>query len=107
MPRYNVEHNGKYACFSGIVEAYITPFMSEKDYDQWRLVEYGRLDWKPIKTAKVNRMSLEESFFNMTLIRTKKEVIELLKENGMNNIIDYYESWLKTPDGKEAIRELE
>ena len=42
MPRYNVknEHN-EWACFSTIVDDFVTAFMSEEDFNKWRVQEYG------------------------------------------------------------------
>ena len=50
MARYNVEHKGKWACFSSICDNFITRFMNRGDYEQWRKKEYGR-----------NRLLLEHS----------------------------------------------
>lgn len=42
MPRYNVQNNeGKWACFSSIVDDFITDFMSRAEYQAWREKEYG------------------------------------------------------------------
>ena len=59
MPRFNVEHNGKWACFSTISDDFITPFMSRRRYDRWRKKEYGRAEYVPIEEA--NRMDYEEA----------------------------------------------
>lgn len=40
MPRYNVEHKGKWACFSSVVDDFITWFMPKTDYEIWRKEEY-------------------------------------------------------------------
>lgn len=44
MPRYNVQRpaDGKWACFSTVVEDYVTEFMPEPDYQKWRESEYGK-----------------------------------------------------------------
>lgn len=31
MPRFNVEADGEWACFSSIVDAFVTPFMQKED----------------------------------------------------------------------------
>lgn len=58
MPRFNVEHDGMWACFSTIVEDFITPFMPLEKYEQWRDEEYGRSKC-PLEIA--NRMDYDEA----------------------------------------------
>ena len=60
MPRYNVQRpsDGKWACFSSIVDDYITDFMPESEYQAWREEEYGR-QAGPLREA--NQMSYEEA----------------------------------------------
>lgn len=42
MPRYNVQNEkGEWACFSTIVDDFITDFMSRDEYQAWRIKEYG------------------------------------------------------------------
>ena len=41
MPRYNVEHDGYWACFSSIVDDFVTPFMPLARYEEWRTNQYG------------------------------------------------------------------
>ena len=42
MPRYNVQNKeGKWACFSAIVDDFITDFMPRNEYQAWREREYG------------------------------------------------------------------
>lgn len=42
MPRYNVQRkDGQWACFSSIVDDFITDFMPREEYQQWRIREYG------------------------------------------------------------------
>ena len=41
MARYNVEHNGKWACFSTVVDNYITPFRPLFLHELWRKMQYG------------------------------------------------------------------
>lgn len=36
MPRYNIEYNGKWACFSSISDSFITEFMDKDVYEEWR-----------------------------------------------------------------------
>lgn len=43
MPRYNIQHPETkwWACFSTIVDSFITDFMPENKYQEWREREYG------------------------------------------------------------------
>jgi hypothetical protein len=57
MPRYNVEHENKWACFSSIVDDFITEFMPLDEYERWRKAEYGN---ETVDLSKANKMSYEE-----------------------------------------------
>lgn len=59
MPRYNVELNGKWACFSTVSDEFITPFMDLETYNKWRKEAYGKDGLLPIE--KTNRMTYEEA----------------------------------------------
>ncbi len=80
MPRYNVEADGQWACFSSVVDAFITPFMSLTDYEKWRDREYGP-DKEPLKTA--NKMSLKYALFSLSLNKSEHEIIECMREAGL------------------------
>lgn len=42
MPRYNVQNEkGEWACFSSIVDDFVTGFMPRDEYQKWRIKEYG------------------------------------------------------------------
>lgn len=43
MPRYNVNkpNTNEWACFSTIVDDFITDFMPRTEYQKWREQEYG------------------------------------------------------------------
>lgn len=42
MPRFNVQNcSGEWACFSSIVDDFITDFMPREEYQKWREKEYG------------------------------------------------------------------
>lgn len=42
MPRYNVKRpDGMWACFSSIVDNFITNFMPREEYEEWRKRKYG------------------------------------------------------------------
>lgn len=60
MPRYNVQHptTKEWRCFSSIVDDWVTDWMDEERYQQWREAEYGR-QAGPIREA--NQMDLEEA----------------------------------------------
>ena len=60
MPRYNVKRpsDGKWACYSTVVDDYVTDFMDEPDYRAWREKEYGR-QAGPLENA--NRMEYAEA----------------------------------------------
>lgn len=44
VPRFNVQRpsDKKWACFSTVIDDYITPFMSENEYQEWRETQYGK-----------------------------------------------------------------
>lgn len=58
MPRFNVEHEGKWACFSSIIDDFITPFMPLDEYEKWRWFQYGR---DVTDLNKANKMSYKEA----------------------------------------------
>ena len=58
MPRFNVERNGEWACFSTIVDEFITPLMPLAEYEDWRRDEYGA-NILPVEQA--NRMDYAEA----------------------------------------------
>lgn len=80
MPRYNVEADGKWACFSTVVDDFITQFMERKDYEEWRQDQYGR-DNVPIEQA--NQMSLARALRYISLYHTDEEILISLRECGL------------------------
>ena len=80
MPRYNVEANGRWACFSTVVDDFVTKFMERKDYEEWRQDQYGR-DNIPIEQA--NQMSLARALRCLSLYHTDKEILDSLRECGL------------------------
>lgn len=82
MPRYNVEVDGKWACFSSIVDWFVTPFMPLEEYEKWRDEEYGKQK-APIDQS--NKMSITEAIYDMSLDRTDEEIIVALREMDMIN----------------------
>lgn len=69
MPRYNVEHEEKWACFSTVVDDFVTPFMRIKRYERWRKKEYGNAN---IPLSKANLMTYEEAM-EITRFREQAE----------------------------------
>ena len=80
MPRFNVRFGEKWACFSTIVDAFITPFMSAHNYDEWRKVAYGR-EYVPIERA--NQMLLRDAISNLILNKSDEEIVENLRFSGL------------------------
>lgn len=80
MGRCNVEHNGKWACFSSIVDAFITEFMTKVDYEKWRKLEYG----KHLNPLEFNVKTINDVLFSIRLNRTHDEAIECLLESGLS-----------------------
>ena len=68
MPRYNVEHKGKWACFSTISDDFITPFMRIKRYERWRKKQYGKTGYVPL--PETNLMTYEEA---MEIIKLREQ----------------------------------
>lgn len=81
MPRYNIEHNGKWACFSSIADAFISEFMDKAKYEAWRKVQYGKYVYKPVEQC--NMMTMEKAAFSIRLNRTHNEALECLCECGL------------------------
>lgn len=80
MPRYNVEANGKWACFSTVVDDFITPFMERKDYEEWRRDQYG-VSSVPIEQA--NNMPLARALFCLSLNKKDEEIMTSLRKCGL------------------------
>lgn len=53
MPRFNVTHKNKWACFSSIVDGFITDFTDKADYEEWRKCQYGMCGFKPAEECNV------------------------------------------------------
>jgi hypothetical protein len=81
MPRYNVNHNDKWACFSSIVDGFITPFMDKSDYESWRKFQYGSLDYRPIEEC--NCITIQKATFLIRLNRTHEDALNCLLECGL------------------------
>lgn len=84
MPRYNVKNSkDQWACFSSIVDKFVTPFMSKDEYEQWRIKEYNYTEKDYVPAEKCNTMTLEEAIFSLSLNHTDKEIIENLAFAGL------------------------
>lgn len=82
MPRYNVEHKGKWTCFSSISDGFITPFMEKEEYEQWRKEEYGTDDYQPAEMC--NGKSMLKAVFFIQLNRTREQALNCLVESGLS-----------------------
>ena len=80
MGRCNVEYKNKYACFSSVVDAFITKFMNKDDYESWRISEYG----KNLRPIEFNMKSIDDVSFSIRLNRSHEEAIECLLECGLS-----------------------
>lgn len=76
MPRFNVELGGKWACYSGISDEFITPFMTLEEFEKWRDKEYGK---QKIALKEANRMTFSEAVWNMCVYRDNDDIGENLK----------------------------
>lgn len=81
MPRYNIEHNGKWACFSSISDGFITEFMDKDTYEEWRKTEYGLKDYKPAE--KCNMTSIGYAVHSIRLNRNRDKAMECLLKCGL------------------------
>jgi hypothetical protein len=82
MPRYNVEHNGKWASFSSISDEFITGFTDKSEYEEWRKRQYGEVGYKPAE--RCNLMTMREAVLSIRLNRTHDEALECLLDSGLS-----------------------
>lgn len=80
MPRYNVELDGEWACFSGVVDAFVTPFVPLGDYERWRRDEYGK-SCGPLERA--NRMTLRKAMVRLSTNKSDAEILQNLRDAGL------------------------
>jgi hypothetical protein len=83
LARYNVKYKGKWACFSSVVDGFITKFTEKSKYEEWRLQEYGRANYEPAEQC--NMMSMAEAVYSRRLNHTEKEVIDDLVKAGISH----------------------
>lgn len=81
MPRYNVNYKNQWACFSSIVDAFVTEFMDKDTYEDWRKTTYGK-DYRPLEEC--NLMGIEEATSFIRLNRTHDEALESLLDSGLS-----------------------
>lgn len=80
MPRFNVEADGLWACYSTIVDGFVTPFMPKADYEKWRQDEYG----KGCGLAEdANRMTLAKALRKMSIANSDESIMQNLREVGI------------------------
>lgn len=80
MPRYNVFYNGKWACYSSVVDDFITDFMTIDEYEKWRDFEYGRS--KPDLTQ--HQMAINEAVLGLCLNEKPDIVRKRAKKLGID-----------------------
>jgi len=77
MPRYNVNCNDKWACFSSIVDDFITPFMSLKEYENWREEEYGK---RITPLERANKMTIFEALKSLSINKSDEKIMRSMRE---------------------------
>lgn len=80
MPRYNVEADGEWACFSSVCDAFVTPFMPLDKYEEWRDEEYGN-NKNPLMDS--NTKTLRQCLFFLSLNNSPDSIIQNLTEAGL------------------------
>jgi len=79
MPRYNVNYNDKLACFSSIVDGFVSEFMNEYDYNGWRNIQRGDHAVSPR-----NIMTMKEAVSSIRMHNSHNESVEELVECGIS-----------------------
>lgn len=93
MPRYNVKNGkGEWACFSGIVDDFITDFMPREQYQAWRIKEYG-IHCGEIEEA--NQMDFEEAMRIKLCREACNKGCESLDLPEFSSPCDYCKFWNK------------
>jgi len=83
MPRFDVEHKGKWACFSSISDGFVSEFMDREKYEKWKRIQYGR-NYRLMNESNIKTM--KEVLFSIHLNRTRREAIECLLESGLSEL---------------------
>jgi hypothetical protein len=82
MPRYNVNYHDKWACFSSIVDGFVTKFMDEDRYEAWRIRKYGMHDYRPAEQC--NLMTMKEAVSSIRIYNSHDESIKELISCGLD-----------------------
>lgn len=93
MPRENIEHDGKWAVWSTIVDDFITDFMDVPEFSKWRKAEYGEDDTIDCIAGKTyfNRRTLHEALMCLGTNQGVEAVREFVARNELR--VDY--EWYK------------
>jgi hypothetical protein len=99
MPRFNVEHEGKWIVFSSGVDDFITSFMTVEEFVKWRDTEYGVTNTKNCLAGKgwFARQSLEWSLIRVGMTHGIDRVKEIIEDEKLNIDIQKIEG--KVGDG--------
>ena len=80
MPRFNVESDGKWACFSSVPDEFITPFMTREEYEKWREEQYGA---ENIPIEQANQKTLADALFRLSMAHTDTQICDNLRAAGL------------------------
>lgn len=80
MPRYIVRAQDLIACYSTVVEDFITPFMDLDSFEKWRDAEYGP-NKKPL--SRVYEIPLNEAIFELSLNKPDSDIMESMRQAGL------------------------
>ena len=105
MPRYNIEHNGKYYVFSSIVDSIIEEFYSFEKLQEYRLTEYGKANFENEKSfaeLKGNKMDFKKMVLSQIIGGNEEQnvIMKCFRELNDAEKNDVFKSLL------EYIREL-
>lgn len=93
MARYNVKNEkGEWACFSSIVDDFVTNFMPREEYQAWRIKEYG-IHCGEIEEA--NQMSFEDAMQMKLCCEACSKIFEDFDLPELSSPCDYCKFWNK------------
>lgn len=86
MPHYNVEHEGRWAVFSSVVDEFITPFMTVDEFVKWRDEMYDEADTLDCIAGKkyFNTMSLHDCLVTVCGWHGIEQVESIVRVNKLN-----------------------
>ncbi len=94
MPRYNVKNDkGEWACFSSIVDDFVTDFMPKDKYEEWRKVQYGIANYRPAEECNV--MDYHEAMQTSLCTRASNKGHDLADLPEFSSPCDYCKFWNK------------